>query len=239
MLNYEKNNIDILDIDLQTVENLVISHAHSDHTHGLPWMISQLKKSAKVIAHPDIFLGGRTCIDNGFTIINDYPNRETILSHKNTIIDSKKPFTPENKLFAVTGEIPRKTDFEILEYESYLTRNNVKEFDNILDDQAIIINIKEKGLLVISGCAHAGIINTIEYAKKITGINKLHGVIGGFHLPPQIKSSTTENTINSLKNMNPNIIVPMHCTGIYAISRFIQEFEDKCNLSCVGSKFTF
>lgn len=234
-----KNNIDILEIDLKTVENLIISHAHSDHTHGLAWVVSNLNKNANVIAHPDVFLTGRSFIDNGIYVVNDCPEKETITSHGNKIIESKSPYIPKNKLFAVTGEIPRITEFEKLEYESYVIRNGVKEFDQILDDQAIVINIKDKGLLIISGCAHAGIINTIKYAQKITNERKIHGVIGGFHLPPKLNSEVTEKTIESLKKMNPNIIVPMHCTVIYAISRFINEFENKCNLSCVGSKFTF
>jgi 7,8-dihydropterin-6-yl-methyl-4-(beta-D-ribofuranosyl)aminobenzene 5'-phosphate synthase len=234
-----KNNIDILELDLKTVEDIVISHAHSDHTHGLVWVMSQLDCSANVIAHPDVFLTGRTCVDAGKTIINDCPTKEMITAHGNSIIESLKPYTPTNKLFAVTGQIPRTTSFEKLVYESYVIRNGVKEFDKILDDQAIAINIKNKGLLVISGCAHAGIINTVKYSQKITGVEKLYGVIGGFHLPSKISSETTEKTIEAFKTMNPEIIVPMHCTGIYAISSFIQEFQKKCNLSCVGSRFTF
>ncbi len=234
-----KNNIDILGIDLKTVKSLVISHAHSDHTHGLAWIISQLGNNASVIAHPDVFLSGRSFVENGVTIINDCPKRETILNHGNSIIESKNPYISDNQLYAVTGQIPRITDFEILEYESYLTRDGIKEFDNILDDQAIVINIKDKGLLIISGCAHAGIINTIKYCQKITGIEKIHGVIGGFHLPANINSEITNKTIDSLKQLEPNIVVPMHCTGIYAISKFINEFKNRCNLSCVGSTSTF
>ncbi len=234
-----KNNIDILELDLKTIEDLVISHAHSDHTHGLSWVISQLNNNANVIAHPDVFLSGRSFIDNGKTIINDCPNKNDILEHGNPIIESLNPYISNDELFLVTGQIPRTNDFEILNYESYVMRDGIKEFDNILDDQAIAINIKNKGLLIISGCAHAGIINTINYTKKITGIEKLYGVIGGFHLPPKIESNITEKTITALKEMDPEIIVPMHCTGIYAISRIIQEFKGNCNLSCVGSKFTF
>lgn len=234
-----KNNLDILKIDLKTVESLVISHSHSDHTHGLPWVISQLDSSANVIAHPDVFLGGRSFVYNGETIITDYPSRETIISHGNSIIESLEPFTPENGLFTVTGQIPRTTDFETQKYVSYLIRNGIKEEDKILDDQAIVLNIKNAGLLVITGCAHAGVINTIKYARQITQVDKLYGVIGGFHLSPMVDSEITEKTISALKEMNPEIIVPMHCSGIYAISRFIQTFKDNCNLSCVGSKFTF
>jgi 7,8-dihydropterin-6-yl-methyl-4-(beta-D-ribofuranosyl)aminobenzene 5'-phosphate synthase len=234
-----KNNIDILELDLKSVENLVLSHAHSDHTHGLEWVMTQLDRKASVIAHPDVFLTGRTCIDAGKTIINDCPSKEMITSCGNQIIESREPYFDSENLFTVTGQIPRKTNFEKLKYESYLERAGVKEFDNILDDQAIAINIKDKGLLIISGCAHSGIINTVNYSKEITGVDKVYGVIGGFHLPPKIKSNVTEKTIEAFKKINPEIIVPMHCTGTYAISRFIHEFQDKCNLSCVGSKFIF
>jgi len=233
------NNLNIMDLKLNQVQELIISHAHSDHTHGLPYVISKLNADAKVIAHPDVFLTGRTCVDRGQTIVNDCPSRDLILDHGNTIVESRKPYLSDDEMFLVTGEIPRKTSFEKLEYESYVVRDGVREFDNILDDQAIVINIRDEGLLVISGCAHSGIINTVRYAQELTKISKVYSVIGGFHLPPKIKCDVTEKTIVAFKEINPKLIVPMHCTGIYAISRFIQEFGIQCNLSCVGSKFTF
>jgi len=234
-----QNNINILNTDLKSIEAIVLSHAHSDHTHGLSWIISQVNPSVPVLAHPDVFLSGRTSMDGNEEIINDCPEIKTITNHGNSIIETRQPYLSTTGLFAVTGQIPRKTDFEKLKYVSYITRNGKKEFDSIDDDQAIVVNIKGKGLLVISGCAHAGIINTVKYCQEITGISSLYGVIGGFHLPSCSKSVTTERTIETLKKMNPEIIVPMHCTGTYAIARFIETFQDKCNLSCVGSTFLF
>jgi 7,8-dihydropterin-6-yl-methyl-4-(beta-D-ribofuranosyl)aminobenzene 5'-phosphate synthase len=108
-----------------------------------------------------------------------------------------------------------------------------------LDDQAIAVNVKGKGLVVVSGCAHAGIINTVLYAEKITGIDKLYGVLGGFHLSGPIFEPIIEETINEFKEMEPKLMTPMHCTGWNAIKRFSEEFPSSFALNSVGTKVTF
>ena len=98
--------------------------------------------------------------------------------------------------------------------------------------------MKGKGLVVISGCAHAGIVNTVKYAKKITGIERIYGVIGGFHLSGPTFEPIIEATIEAFKKMDLKMIVPMHCTGRKAIEQFRKTFPDAFILNSVGSKFT-
>ena len=109
----------------------------------------------------------------------------------------------------------------------------------IPDDQAVVINIKGKGLVVVSGCAHAGIINTIKYAQKITGIEPVLGVLGGFHLTGPLFEPVIEPTIKAMKQINPEYIVPMHCTGWDAINRFFSAIPDSCILNTVGTTYRF
>ncbi len=87
----------------------------------------------------------------------------------------------------------------------------------VLDDRALVINIKEKGLVIISGCAHAGIINTIRYSQQITGLTKVYAILGGFHLAGKEFEKRIEPTIEELKEINPELIVPSHCTGWRAL----------------------
>jgi 7,8-dihydropterin-6-yl-methyl-4-(beta-D-ribofuranosyl)aminobenzene 5'-phosphate synthase len=105
-------------------------------------------------------------------------------------------------------------------------------------DQALVINLKGKGLVVVSGCAHAGIINTVLYAKKITGVEDVHAVVGGFHLSGPIFEPIIEKTIEAFKEMDLKLIVPMHCTGWKAIQRFSEAFPDSFVLNSVGSAFS-
>ncbi len=108
------------------------------------------------------------------------------------------------------------------------------------DDQSIIVNIKKKGLVIISGCAHAGIINTINYAKKLTGIDKIFAVIGGFHLTGGgIYEEAIEPTIRELKNADQTYLIPCHCTGWKAINRIIHEMPEKFMQPSVCSTFVF
>jgi 7,8-dihydropterin-6-yl-methyl-4-(beta-D-ribofuranosyl)aminobenzene 5'-phosphate synthase len=111
--------------------------------------------------------------------------------------------------------------------------------DPISDDQALVINVKGKGLVVISGCAHAGIINTIEYAKKLTGIETVHAVIGGFHLSGPLFAPVIQPTIDAMKRISPDYVVPMHCTGWTAVNRFFEEMPGRCILNTVGTTYVF
>jgi 7,8-dihydropterin-6-yl-methyl-4-(beta-D-ribofuranosyl)aminobenzene 5'-phosphate synthase len=108
-------------------------------------------------------------------------------------------------LLAITGEIPRETSFEKgfpFQYAEDLDNENKLVPDPLIkDDQAILVNVSDKGLVILTGCGHAGVVNTINYAKKITGINRIHAVIGGFHLPADggIYEAAIESTLKELQ----------------------------------------
>jgi len=231
------NNLKILNVDLQKIEAIILSHGHEDHTDALPWAITQVKKEIPIIVHPDAFLTGKTTIDNGIRISNVSPKRATITNHHNRLIESKTPYLSQDEHYLVTGEIPRLTSFEQPPQGATLIREGKTEKDLILDDQAIVFSLKGKGIVVISGCAHAGIINTVNYAKKLTGLDTVYAIIGGFHLPPSQQDHVISQTIEALQTINPEIIIPMHCTGFYSISSIQQIFKERCVISCVGSTF--
>jgi 7,8-dihydropterin-6-yl-methyl-4-(beta-D-ribofuranosyl)aminobenzene 5'-phosphate synthase len=111
--------------------------------------------------------------------------------------------------------------------------------DPIRDDQALVINVQGKGLVILSGCAHVGIINTVEYAQKITGIEKVHAVMGGFYLTGPAFAPIIRPTIDAMKQIDPDYVVPMHCTGWNAINRFAEEMPGKFILNTVGTKYLF
>jgi len=137
------------------------------------------------------------------------------------------------------GQVPRES-FETAGTPPIFAYREGEEFvrDYVDDDQAIVINVKDKGLVIVAGCAHSGIINTINHAKKISGVDRVYAIIGGFHLI----SSTAEEiqkTIDEVKKLKPEIIVPSHCTGFPAIKEFAVQMPEQFVLGVVGTSYVF
>jgi 7,8-dihydropterin-6-yl-methyl-4-(beta-D-ribofuranosyl)aminobenzene 5'-phosphate synthase len=108
-----------------------------------------------------------------------------------------------------------------------------------MDDQCAIINVKEKGLVILTGCGHSGIINTIRNAQHITGVDKIHAVIGGFHLSGAAFEPIIPATIAALKEINPRYVMPGHCTGWRATHQIAQAMPDAFIPNSVGTTLTF
>ena len=125
-----------------------------------------------------------------------------------------------------TGEIDRVTEFEKAEGYWKVEGDRFVE-DLMIDEQALLINVKNKGLVVITGCAHAGIINTLRHAKKITGINDVYAIVGGLHLM-NVSDDGVQATLDELAPMNPERVYPCHCTGSKATQRLIDAINDYC-----------
>jgi 7,8-dihydropterin-6-yl-methyl-4-(beta-D-ribofuranosyl)aminobenzene 5'-phosphate synthase len=106
----------------------------------------------------------------------------------------------------------------------------------ILDDQAMVLNIRDKGLVNLTGCGHSGIVNIVRYAKKLTGVDKIYAVIGGFHLPGPV-SDLTVQTSRALAEFAPTFIVPTHCTGFPAMGELAPTMPDAFIQSTVGTRF--
>ena len=143
------------------------------------------------------------------------------------VIKTKQPYLIADDTTLITGEIPRETSFEkgFLKHQALI--DGVWQPDPlILDDRAVAFNVKGKGLVIISGCAHAGIINTITYAQRISGIRDVYAVMGGLHLAGKENESRIQPTVKELERINPKLIVPMHCTGwrgIFAIAKALPD----------------
>ncbi|MEM1575802.1 MAG: MBL fold metallo-hydrolase [Nitrososphaerota archaeon] len=218
------HNAKELNIDLKKINIIVISHAHYDHTGGLIEILKQINKRILIIMHPN-------CLDLKFAekpylrYIGIPFKISEIEEAGGILLLSRKPvkITPE---IIVSGEIERINEYE--KVEDFLTLKNYEIIkDNLLEDQALFLKINNKGLLIITGCAHSGIINTIEYAKKITGLNKIYAILGGLHLI-NANEERLKVTINEIEKINPEKIFPCHCTGQKAIVEFIKNFKNKC-----------
>ena len=250
------NNSDVLGINLKDIETIVLSHGHFDHISGLISTLGRLKKSVEIIAHPEAFLRRWLVYPNGNKARMDFLDEEEInqaggiirkvdkisFLPRNVNMQSKKKTNQANNRVMITGEIPRVTEFEKgfpLQYKEQDNEINLVPDPLVSDDQALIMNVKNKGLIILTGCGHAGIINTIKFAKKATGIEKVYCVIGGFHLSGQDYEDSIPLTIAELARVDPQYIVPCHCTGWKATNKIIDTMPEKFIQSSVGSTFYF
>jgi 7,8-dihydropterin-6-yl-methyl-4-(beta-D-ribofuranosyl)aminobenzene 5'-phosphate synthase len=226
-----------LGIKITEVESIVLSHGHMDHHGALKNILKQKAEPIPLIVHPDVFLKKRFIIlPDGKKISFSVLQEDTLQEMGSQIIKNKLPSLLATDLALVTGEIERTTDFEKGMLNAYLERAGKTEPDRVLDDQAIVIHLKGKGLVIITGCAHSGIINTIQFAQKLTEISSIHAIIGGFHLSGPKFEPIIPRTLAELKAIHPAIICPMHCTGWKATMEIARGMPQQFVLSSVGTK---
>ena len=250
------NNSDVLGINLKDIETIILSHGHFDHISGLISTLGRLKKSVEIIAHPEAFLRRWLVYPNGNKARMDFLDEEEInqaggiirkvdkisFLPRNANMQSKKKTNQANNRVMITGQIPRVTEFEKgfpLQYKEQDNEINLVPDPLVSDDQALIMNVKNKGLIILTGCGHAGIVNTIKFAEKVTGIKKIYCVIGGFHLSGQDYEHSIPLTVAELTRVDPQYIVPCHCTGWKATNKIIDTMPEKFIQSSVGSIFCF
>lgn len=234
------HNLSELGQDLTDIEAIILSHGHMDHTGALLAVLEDLSRPIPLVLHPEAFHWPRYFgLDDGRKLL--FPrtlDREELKGAGAMIVESEGPVLLGDDTVLVTGEVERVTPFEKGLPNALLERDGKEEKDPIRDDQSLVVNIKDKGLVIISGCAHAGIVNTVLYGRKLTGIDRVHTIIGGFHLSGPAFEPIIEKTIEEFKKMDPEVLVPMHCTGWKAIGRFSEAFPGAFVLNSVGSKFT-
>lgn len=234
-------NARTLGINMSEVEVAALSHGHSDHTGGIPKLGAMIgKKNIPFVVHPSAFKSPRY-IKYSEELKIHFPKltRELIQSAGFSVIESDKPYYLLDNNILFLGEIPRRTDFEKGFPVAHWQKDGKEMWDAIEDDTSVVMNLKDKGLVIVSGCAHAGIINTVKYAIDVTGINKIHVVMGGFHLSGPLFEGIIDRTTQELKKLNPDYIIPMHCTGRKAIMAMEKQIPDKFILNMAGTKLNF
>jgi 7,8-dihydropterin-6-yl-methyl-4-(beta-D-ribofuranosyl)aminobenzene 5'-phosphate synthase len=153
------------------------------------------------------------------------------------IVEVKDP-TPMVPGAYLTGRIRKVTDYEKESPGAFVKRGDNFEQDNFLGEQSLVLNAKGKGLVVLTGCAHVGVVNTVKHAQEITGVKKVHAIMGGFHLV-RAKEELVQKTVAEIKAIAPDYIVPMHCTGYEATGVFAREMPDQFILNTSGTRYIF
>jgi len=225
----------ILNKDLRSIRKIFLSHGHYDHTGGLSEVL-KMKGKVDVHAHPHIFLDRIAILKEEDREIKRFIG----IHYKKRYLESlganfvfNTDFIEVEKGLFLTGEVPRKTPFEKPDTRLFIEVDGKTTQDIFLDDQSLILDT-DRGMVLILGCAHSGMINIINHVINKMGKEKFHAILGGTHLdfltPEQL-----EESINVLKKMKIDKIGVSHCTGMRAAFRLHQEFGDRFFYGCVGS----
>ena len=234
------HNAELLEINLEEIETVVVSHGHFDHFGGLIDFLKSSNKPREVVLHPDAFAYRRLNLPGRPSpIVMATLEQDAIIATRAKLTLSRSAYLPGSGMVMTSGEVERTTDFEKETIFTEILNDGEWRIDPFIDDQGIALNLKDKGLVVISGCAHSGIVNLVKHFQKKTNVDKVHAIMGGFHLSGPAYEAIIDPTVKAMKLIGPSYVVPMHCTGKKAINRFDREMPDQVLVNCVGTKYVF
>jgi 7,8-dihydropterin-6-yl-methyl-4-(beta-D-ribofuranosyl)aminobenzene 5'-phosphate synthase len=232
-------NMRRLSLSPKDIDTIVLSHGHWDHVMGLHGLVRALggRVNLPVLIHPEFWMRRRVVIP-GRQPLPLFPASKTALVGAGfDIVEERRPSFLLNGSVLVTGEVDRTTEFERgLPGHQALHNGEWQPDPLVLDDQALLLNVRDKGLVILTGCGHSGIVNIVRYAQKLTGLEQVYAVIGGFHLPGPV-SDVTRQTSRALAAYAPAVVVPTHCTGFPAMAALAAEMPNAFIQSTVGTRF--
>ncbi len=226
-----KHNLELIGTNLSSINKVILSHGHDDHTGGLRFF-NEEGIFPEIISHPDIRFPKFKVSETGKRNIG----LKIDLSNFNNKTFSKEPLNI-NKDIIFSGEVPKENRWELEETQYFREEHGALKKDLFADDVSLYVKTK-KGLLVLTGCAHSGIINIVNYGMKITGERRLYGILGGMHLKNASKRRI-EKTVETLYDLKPEFVTISHCTGFNAGVRIREAFEEKSIFTGVGDVFKF
>ncbi|HUH65711.1 MAG TPA: MBL fold metallo-hydrolase [Syntrophales bacterium] len=236
------NNIELLGLDIGKTGAFSLSHGHYDHFVGAIGILKQYR--SRITAGTPFFVGEevfnrRYSLRPGRTEYDDLGqlSKEDLEGLGVKVVEVKKPTQIIPGAY-FTGNIDKVTDYEKVAPNYLIKRGEKQEKDDFRGEQAVCFNVKGRGIVLLSGCAHVGIVNTVRHAQKVSGVDKMHAVMGGFHLI-NVKQEIIEKTVADIKAMKPEYIVPTHCTGFEAMVSFNREMPNEFILNTTGTRYTF
>ena len=230
-----ENNARILGIDLATIDTVVLSHGHYDHTGGLRHLLKR-NTHFSLYAHPDVFARKLIQRNKQYRKVGmPVAKKALVQSGIKLYLDSESvEIAPHIR---TTGEIPLEANFESVAQGFFVEKDGYQVRDTLADDQALILKTG-KGSVVVLGCSHRGIINTLNHVRKISGEKKIYALMGGLHLV-KTTGEKLDNILQHLQRFDLEKIIVGHCTGSHAIQELYTRFEDKVVINTVGHTITF
>jgi 7,8-dihydropterin-6-yl-methyl-4-(beta-D-ribofuranosyl)aminobenzene 5'-phosphate synthase len=234
-------NLERLEIDPRLFSAIALSHGHWDHVLGLIGLLERMGRlNLPLVLHPDAYLKQATIREDGQL---DRPmatlSRRALRDAGLEVIESVAPSFLLEEMVLITGQVARTNDFETGWPAHHAEREGRWEPDPLIcDDQGLVLNLRGQGLVVLSGCGHAGIVNTVHYAQAVTGIQRVHAILGGFHLGPNFFADRVGPVVGALQALEPALLVPAHCSGDRAARAIAQVMPTAYVQNTVGTRYT-
>ncbi|MFE2823381.1 MBL fold metallo-hydrolase [Streptomyces sp. NPDC059271] len=232
-------NADRLGIRLGDLQGVILSHGHFDHAGGLAGLARRLGPGRMPMTiHPYAWTPRRVHDDHS-TFDMPTLSKKALTGEGFDVIERSRPSLLVDASILITGEIDRTTDFEHGMPPPHQAWNDGtwSHDPTVIDDQALVVNLKDRGLVVLTGCGHAGVINIVRHAQRLTGVTPLHALLGGFHLSGPAFEPVITPTVTALTRLAPRLIAPGHCTGWRAQHALAAALPDAWTTSSSGTTY--
>ena len=209
-------NADRLQVDLTAVQGIVLSHGHFDHAGGLAGIAGRLGRSRMpIVVHPLTWTRRRLVPPGAEPTELPTLDPRALAAEGFTLVERKQPSLLVDGCVLITGEVDRVTDFEhgMPPAHQAWTGEAWRHDPLVIDDQALVVHVRDRGLVVLTGCGHAGAVNIVRHARRLTGVDHLHALIGGLHLTGPAFEPVIPPTVAALTELDPDLLMPGHCTG--------------------------
>jgi len=236
-------NMDALKIEFDKLEALALSHGHEDHCGSLVELLKsrgeKIPKGIPLYVGEDAFAEKAVGKPPDAIRVNHRPPKKEDIDGLGLVkVVEITGSTPIASGAYLTGRIEKVTDYEKVDPGRLVKRGDNFVQDNFAGEQSLVLNLKGKGLIVLTGCAHVGVVNTVKHAQRMTEVGKVHAIMGGFHLTGA-KEEIIQRTVADIKAAAPDYIMPMHCTGFEAMGAFAKEMPNQFILNTAGAKYVF
>jgi 7,8-dihydropterin-6-yl-methyl-4-(beta-D-ribofuranosyl)aminobenzene 5'-phosphate synthase len=233
------DNMRRLGIDPTAVEVVVLSHGHSDHTTGLDGFVRAVgRPNIPVVVHPLLWTRRRLAVPGIEPIELPTMSKRALEGAGFEVVEARTPSLLFKGSAFITGEVARTTGFETgLPFHEGDFGHGWEPDPLILDDQALVLHLRDAGLVVLTGCGHAGIVNIVRHAQRLPGVDRVHAVFGGFHLSGPLFAPIVQPTVEALAELEPDVIVPAHCTGWDAAHAIAARLPDAFIQNSVGTRY--